>query len=157
MSQTQRQKLEFVAYQSAHFDACMALFEQNCPSHFAVNERQDFAEFLQQCPADYYVLIRQQQVVACFGFTVHPHDRHGQINWIMAAKSTHGSGIGRQMMQYAINLAKQAQIDIVDIAASHLSAPFFARFGAEALNYIEHGWGQDMHRIDMQLHISSGP
>ncbi len=37
------------------------------------------------------------------------------------------------------------------IAASHKSAPFFARFGAQETATTPNGWGRDMHRVDMEL------
>ncbi|MGB1298941.1 MAG: hypothetical protein ACPG8A_11730, partial [Psychrobium sp.] len=60
---------------------------------------------------------------------------------------------GKQVMEHVITTAVDQGIDKISIAASHLSAPFFARFGAVAVNEIEHGWGQGMHRIDMVLNI----
>jgi hypothetical protein len=39
----------------------------------------------------------------------------------------------------------------IDIAASHLSAPFFTRFGAKEVRCTKDGWGAGMHRVDMLL------
>ena len=39
----------------------------------------------------------------------------------------------------------------VSIAASHKSAPFFARFGARIVETTPDGWGPGMHRVDMEL------
>lgn len=55
------------------------------------------------------------------------------------------------MMSLAKKMAKKINMQIIDIAASHLSAPFFATFGAKKVAEIKHGWGLDMHRIDMEL------
>jgi hypothetical protein len=41
----------------------------------------------------------------------------------------------------------------VKIAASHLSAPFFAKFGAVPLRTTDDGWGPGMHRVDMIWHV----
>ncbi len=40
---------------------------------------------------------------------------------------------------------------VLHMAASHRSAPFFARFGARETATTPHGWGPDMHRVDMEL------
>ncbi|CCQ10838.1 hypothetical protein PALB_17120 [Pseudoalteromonas luteoviolacea B = ATCC 29581] len=40
---------------------------------------------------------------------------------------------------------------VIDIAASHLSAPFFEKFGEKTIKEITDGWGLDMHRVDMEL------
>jgi hypothetical protein len=44
----------------------------------------------------------------------------------------------------------------IRIAASHRSAPFFARFGAETVRETPDGWGPGMHRIDMELTVHAG-
>ena len=56
-------------------------------------------------------------------------------------------------MSRAIDHAKRLNIPQIKIAASHLSAPFFAKYGAVELNHIPDGWGEDMHRIDMELNL----
>ena len=54
-------------------------------------------------------------------------------------------------MTEARRLAKAAGKQVIDIAASHLSAPFFARFGANEVSFTREGWGPAMHRVDMEL------
>lgn len=149
------QTIDFKPYQSEDFSACMALFDDNCPSHFAPNEKADYQAYLEQLPEDYYIAYQGKKPLAAFGFLLNHTSKRGQITWIMVAKSTQGTGIGRQMMDKSRQLGLAADMEIVDIAASHLSAPFFARFGAKALNHIADGWGPGMHRIDMELVLSS--
>ena len=48
-------------------------------------------------------------------------------------------------------LAEVKGVVAIDIAASHLSAPSFGKYGAKALRTIRNGWGSNMHRIDMEL------
>ena len=55
------------------------------------------------------------------------------------------------MMNYAKKMAVDHNVNVIDIAASHLSAPFFAKFGAMIIKEIKDGWGLNMHRIDMEL------
>lgn len=145
--------LDFQQYTKADESACLSLFGQNCPQYFAVNERDDYLEFLTDIPQGYYIAYDENQPLAAFGFRVHEHNGHGSINWIMVAQNCHGLGIGKQMMDSVAILAKTNLVTNIDIAASHLSAPFFAHFGAKQVQYIENGWGEGMHRIDMSLLI----
>ena len=131
--------------------ACMALFDANCPQFFAPNERDDYLDFLKSQPVGYQVCLLNDEVVGAFGLL--KHNQEYAINWIMLSPKTQGSGIGKQVMEHVIASSVDQGIDRISIAASHLSAPFFAKFGAVAVNEIEHGWGQDMHRIDMVLNI----
>jgi len=129
----------------------MALFDANCPQFFAPNERDDYLSFLKSQPIGYQVCLSNDEVVGAFGLL--KHNQEYAINWIMLSPKTQGSGIGKQVMEHVITTAVAKSIDKISIAASHLSAPFFATFGAITVHEIEHGWGKDMHRIDMVLNI----
>jgi len=63
-------------------------------------------------------------------------------------------GIGSIFMNRAISLANNLAINHIKIAASHLSAPFFTKYGAVKVLEIKNGWGPDMHRIDMELMVN---
>ena len=141
----------FFSYSPKFELACMALFDANCPQFFAPNERDDYLDFLKSQPVGYQVCLLNDEVVGAFGLL--KYNQEYAINWIMLSPKTQGSGIGKQVMEHVIATAVAKSIDRISIAASHLSAPFFAKFGAVAVNEIEHGWGQDMHRIDMVLNI----
>ncbi len=73
------------------------------------------------------------------------------INWILINPAAQGSGIGSAMMAQVLKRAKQSEVRLVHIAASHLSAPFFARFGAKGGDALKDGWGPGLDRIDMRL------
>lgn len=142
----------FQPFQASDYPGCVALFDRNCPDYFAPNEREDYISFLRSDPQGYQVARLDQRVVAAFGLTV--EGAVGRISWIMVCPESKGQGVGAAMMQRAKASAAQAQVDVVDIAASHLSAPFFAHFGALEQAATPDGWGKGMHRVDMKLPIS---
>ena len=142
----------FQPYQASDYLDCVALFDRNCPDYFAPNEREDYIGFLKSDPHGYQVARLDQRVVAAFGLTV--EGAIGRISWIMVCPDAKGQGVGAAMMQRAKESAQQARVDVVDIAASHLSAPFFAHFGAVEIETFPDGWGKGMHRVDMKLPIS---
>jgi hypothetical protein len=57
------------------------------------------------------------------------------------------------MMHHAKEILLGKNVDVVDIAASHLSEPFFTKFGAVRTGFENDGWGQGMHRVDMELRL----
>jgi hypothetical protein len=150
------EKWELEQYEKRFFDECVALLAANTPASFAPNEKADYVAYLEEelkeDNNEYFVVVEKQekavQVVAAFGM-----NQWKRIHWIMAKVSN--QGLGRYMMTTAIQMAESNHQKSIDIAASHLSAPFFEKFGAKRLNYIEHGWGQDMHRIDMILELKN--
>jgi GNAT superfamily N-acetyltransferase len=143
----------FEDYQSGCFDQCMGLFDKNCPTFFAENEREDYAGYLQNLAGSYKVIFDEGKLIAAFGLGVDKDSNRARVTWIMVCPDSKGQGVGAKMMAFAKQYAIDHQLKWLDIAASHLSAPFFEKFGAVPLNYIENGWGPDMHRVDMALSL----
>jgi hypothetical protein len=52
-----------------------------------------------------------------------------------------------------VDVGRASGSRIVRISASHKSAPFFERFGAEPTSVTEDGWGPGMHRVQMELQL----
>lgn len=140
---------EFAAYAPEHRDACLAMFDENCPEFFAPNERADYAGFLDRVGADYRVCRRDGRVVGAFGLTPGSAPDEAHLNWILLSPNAQGAGLGRAIMGEVAVQAQARGVARVAIAASHRSAPFFARFGAEEVERTPDGWGAGMHRVDM--------
>lgn len=142
--------MKFEPYIPRHLTACLRLFDLNCPAFFAPNERSDYETFLKGPNKDYRVGIRKGKVVAAFGFQVHKRTGRGRISWIMVSPEGKGKGVGSVMMAWVRQTARLQDASVVEIAASHLSAPFFSKFGAMETTRIPHGWGPGMHRVNME-------
>ena len=140
----------FRSYTSTDRQRCLALFDANCPEFFAVNEREEFLAFLDADAASYLVCERDDAVVGAFGLRAEGAGR-SRIRWIKLAPSAQGQGLGRAVMEHAIRVCGSGGDHTLAIAASHKSAPFFARFGAQEVGRSENGWGPGMHRVDMEL------
>ena len=142
----------FRAYAESDRSACLAIFDANCPEFFAPNERDDYLGFLDSGSDGYEVCLLNDRVAGAFGVFAREEDSVS-LNWILLDPDAQGVGIGSKIMTRAIEAAGSHDAKALAIAASHKSAPFFERFGAVAQEFTEHGWGPDMHRIDMSLPI----
>ena len=140
--------IEFVCYGPGFRSACLGLFDANCPASFAPNERAGYAAFLDRAGDAYRVAVRDGRALAAFGLVPSTGAR-SHLNWILVDPAAQGTGAGRAMMAEAARLARASGTNVIDIAASHLSAPFFARFGAVEVGWTQDGWGPGMHRVDM--------
>lgn len=143
-------KVAFRPYTIADKETCLGLFDANCPEFFASNERAGYLRFLEGSPANYDVCFIEGEVGGAFGLMGSGASRQVLV-WIMLNPQFQGLGVGRSMMERVAALAASQGIQVVDIAASHKSAPFFARFGAVSITVIRDGWGPGMHRVDMEL------
>lgn len=142
--------IQFRQYGRADLQACIDIFDSNCPDFFAPNERQEYTEFLDEVPENYEVCEVDGQVLGAFGL-LDGGKNEKTLNWIMLDPRTQGVGIGMKIMERVIHLGRESEAKIVRIAASHKSAPFFARFGATTTASTRNGWGPGMHRVDMEL------
>ena len=145
--------LRFRQYVPSDRHGCLALFDANCPSAFAPNERDEYEAFLDGEAEAYEVCVMEGEVVGAFGLGV---DAMLRLRWIMVHPQRQGRGIGTSVMRRVREVAGASRRDggdevVVHIAASHRSAPFFARFGARPVRETTDGWGPGMHRIDMEL------
>lgn len=137
-------------YQSGDHDACLALFDANCPAFFAPNERADYLRFLDGKTAHYRVCLIGDRVVGAFG--VLPDEPQGlALRWILLSPDLQGQGLGRMIMAQVAELIRAHGATSLYIGASHRSAPFFAKFGARETARTPDGWGPGMHRVDMTL------
>lgn len=140
----------FRPYRAADQPACLDLFDANCPAFFASGERSGYVEFLGAVPEGYEVCLDGVRIVGAYGIRPHAPDE-AVIRWILIAPDLQGRGIGAVMMTRALTNARATNIRVLHMAASHKSAPFFARFGARATATVPNGWGPDLHRVDMEL------
>lgn len=145
----------FRRYTDEDADACLAIFDANCPDYFAPNERADFAVFLAGYPEGYELCLLNGKLVGAFGLSA--ENRVGTLNWILIAPNAHGAGVGRAIMRRVLERGQTKDLSRLEIAASHKSQGFFAKFGARTLTTLEDGWGPGMHRVDMEIPMSPAP
>ena len=129
---------------------CLALFDANCPEYFDPGERQGYIRFLESVPEGYELCLNGARVVGAYGLRPYAPDEF-IIRWILIAPEAQGHGLGSAMMARVLEVVRARGGRLLHMAASHKSAPFFARHGARSTGTIQNGWGPDLHRVDMVL------
>ena len=142
----------FRPYSDSDRQACLGIFDANCPEYFAPNERKDYERFLGEEPADYEVCEVEGKVLGAFGL-IASSENEKNLNWILLDPQTQGMGVGSKIMERVIELGRVSKTTNLRISASHKSAPFFAKFGAMTISSSEDGWGPGMDRIDMLISL----
>ena len=61
----------------------MNLFDTNCPSFFAPNERAEFESFLADLPMGYLLCLHDGSIVGAFGITAEEKGPRTRLNWII--------------------------------------------------------------------------
>ena len=142
----------FKPYLPTYKEACLKLFDANCPEFFASNERTEYENFLETNPKNYELCIVEGSVVGAFGL-MGDGTSHRNLRWILLEPSSQGLGIGAKIMGRVVLNASESGVRVVNIAASHKSAPFFAKFGSTEVTVTTNGWGTGLHRVDMVLRL----
>ena len=142
----------FRGYLSTDKAACLELFDANCPEYFAPNERKDYENFLEANPENYELCFVAGPLVGAFGL-MHESARDRNLRWILLDPSSQGLGIGAMIMERVILHASESGARVLNIAASHKSAPFFAKFGSTKVTVTANGWGPGLDRVDMVLKL----
>lgn len=142
----------FRPYRDADYQACVDIFDANCPEYFAPNERDEYRCFLRDLNEGYEVCEENGRVVGAFGL-LGVGERAKGLNWILLDPRVQGIGIGSRIMKRVACIGSKSGAELIRISASHKSAPFFERFGAKAISITEDGWGPGMHRVEMELSL----
>ena len=144
-------ELMFSDYHPSDRPTCSALFERNCPAHFAIEERSAYQAFLEAEPKPYWIAWTDNVAVACYGVTI---ERDGAgIDWIMVDPSYQSKGVGDAMVKRAFNLFNKHNVKEVKVATSQHANRFFERYGLVETSTTLHGWGEGMHKIDMVMRL----
>ena len=142
--------LRFQEYAAPNYHDCMELFERNCPSFFAEEEREDFIEFLESDSDNFLLGYEESTFVCCFGIEDHSEEV-SSIRWMMVHPNFHHGGYGNAMMSYFMRYVRERGTEKILIATSQHASAFFEKYGASQLDAIEDGWGKGMHKINMQI------
>jgi N-acetylglutamate synthase-like GNAT family acetyltransferase len=142
--------MKFKEYTSLNYNDCLELFELNCPSFFAEEERDDYKQYLKFNSDRYLLGYKENSIVCCFGIG-NNSEGISCLRWIMVHPNFYNRGYGNAMMSYLMNhVIDKAQKKILISTSQHTEA-FFSKYGATKLNFIKDGWGKAMHRIDMEV------
>lgn len=144
--------LEFKNYTPSDYDNCLFLFDLNCPSFFAAEERADYISFLATNQELYLLGRLGHEIVSAFGIEM-GENRICGIAWLMVHPEYHRKGYRSAMMAFVLKYARKHRIVKILLSTSQHSADFFEQFGAYETSRIENGWGVGMHRIDMEIDL----
>ena len=138
--------LRFKAYSKENYEQCLELFDLNCPKYFASIEKNDYIEFLNQTKEGYVTIHHDSILIGAYGVHKTSSESASQ-SWTL----NHNQGIGRLIMERVFSYLESNQLDKLFLSTSQQTEAFFVKFGAIRIDYIENGWGEGLHRIEMKI------
>jgi ribosomal-protein-alanine N-acetyltransferase len=153
-------------YTASDFDACMTIFDSNCPLYFDELERDLFAKWLQHQSASagfesptyadaaydaYFVAENEhEQVLACAGFYIVKEQPEARLAWGMVHANCHKQGFGTALYQFRKNKIKQDwPLHQITLGTSQHTYLFYEKMGMSVQQIIPQGYGASLDRIDM--------
>ena len=120
-----------------------------------MEERSDFAAFLDALPGPYLVIENDAgEVVAGGGHAVAPGTRTADLCWGMARRDLHGTGLGRRLLDERLKrVMADEQATSVRLQTSQHTRGFYERRGFICVDVIPDAFGPGLDHCEMRLRL----
>ena len=138
-------------YNSNDKNACLAIFDSNCPPYFDKNEKDDLIQWLdKEDRLDYYVLENEGEILASGGLYRDTEKNEVGFAWGMVSKAHHGKGLGTRLALYRINEAERSYPNHdLKLETSQLTRAFYAKHGFKETSHEKDGFGPGIDKVTM--------
>ncbi len=138
------------AYQSKDFAALMKLFDQNAPQYFALEEKQDFKDYLQQHLEWYFVIEIDEEIIGCGGVNFKENKTQAFISWDLIHPDFQRKGFGKELLQFRISKIKKVQsVENIYVRTSQFVYLFYEKNGFYLIGILKNYWAKNYHLYDM--------
>ncbi len=145
-------------------EACLSIFDSNCPHYFAVAEREAFEHWLvcqgktlenayKNTSVETYFVIENEEgeLVGCGGYYLNLNQTEARFAWGMIRKERQHQGIGTYMARQRIEEIKRTYPLVeITLATSQHTHQFYARMGFEVLEIIPSGLAPNLDKYEMK-------
>lgn len=143
-------------YQTSDLEAVVAILRSNIPKYFTPEEEPGLHDCLRDYSEHYYVFEVDGDVVGAGGIAYNVlADPTVSLCWGMVRNDHIGTGLGKQMTQFRIDLAAEKYPGIpLTIATSQHTEGFYSRFGFRTTEHVKDGFGPGIDNCKMRLDLS---
>ena len=93
--------MQIPSYSTDDRATCLSIFRTNVPTYFVASDEVEFARFLDDLPAQFWVVHMDGQIRACGGIaTYHPEPDIATLCWGMVALNSQRQGIGKALLDF---------------------------------------------------------
>lgn len=141
----------FSDYHSVDYDACLSLFDANCPTAFHPGERQDFDAFLLDLPGPYLLMQHQEfGLIGCGGYAFNQQQKSAELCWGMVHPKHQKQGYGKALLEERLARIKlNTEIKAVALCTTPDTVAFFTPFNFSVQQTTNNGFGEGVHQVDM--------
>ena len=142
-------------YSPVDREACLAIFDSNCPEFMHPDERSEFEDWLSNLDGTYLVLEVDGEIVGCGGFAVEAEEQRLTLTWGLVHGDHHGRHLGALLLlERLIRGLDAGGATHSQLGTAPLTEAFFARVGFESIARTPDGWAPGLDRVDMRLEFT---
>uniref|UniRef100_UPI0030D96ECD GNAT family N-acetyltransferase n=1 Tax=Maribacter arcticus TaxID=561365 RepID=UPI0030D96ECD len=121
------------------------------PKYFDKSEVDDFEEYLEHNADSYLTIEMNNSIVGGTGYYINENDNSGRITWIFFDPTFSGQGLGKQSVEYCLNLlGKDERVEIFIVTTSQLAYKFFEKFDYRIIRIEKNYWGDGLDLYEME-------
>lgn len=142
-------------YKKEYLEALLQAFDSNVPDYFDPTERPQFKAYIEKEPENYFVLIKDDEIVGSGGFALRSPEE-GRIVWLLITKKHHGKSLGRELMAYLESeIMKSDRVDLISLMTSQLTDKFYEKLDYHTIRTEKDYWakGMDLYYMEKEMHV----
>ena len=146
-------------------EACLRIFDGNCPPYFATEERTAFEHWLacqgktlknayKNTSLETYRVIENEggELIGCGGYYLNSDQTEARFAWGMIRRELQHQGIGRHLsMQRIEEIKGNYPLAEITLATSQHTVPFYIQLGFEVLDIIPSGFAPKLDKYEMKF------
>lgn len=142
-------------YRPADRDACLAIFDSDCPRFLHPEERPGFAAWLDSLQGTYLVIEEDGGVIGCGGYALEEDGVTLTLTWGLLHADHHGRRLGDLLLLERLARAlDECDATHSKLGTTELIEPFFERVGYRRVSKTPDGWGPGLDRVDLRLEFT---
>ena len=144
-------------YSESDKPAVIKLLQLNSPEYFDASEAVDFTDYLDNIREDYFVVLRKSKIVGAGGINYFPDKNTARISWDMIHPEYQGKGVGKELIQYRIDLIKASSknIELIVVRTSQMTYKFYRKMGFVLEKIEKDFWAKDFDLYQMIMKIDN--
>lgn len=143
-------------YSESDKDSILELLRLNTPTYFALEEKEDLIDYLENFLESYFVIENNRVVVGCGGVNLknEADNTVGVISWDIIHPDYQGLGLGKRLLDFRIKfLIDKYEIKIIIVRTSQHVFRFYEKMGFKLKEIIKDYWSKDFDLYLMEFEV----
>lgn len=145
-------KFSIRPYQPVDFQEVIGVFNTNVPDFFDPSETQDLFHYLEQEIEDYFVIIKDAQIVGAGGINYDTDGITARLSWDFLDRNMQQNGAGTLLTRHRILHVQQLpHIQRLIVRTSQMAEGFYQKMGFEVKERLPDYWAKGFDLVLMEF------